>query len=318
VGAELFLKETAVSSAASYGRRVWALAILYPSLLGLCLTGDATLLWKGRLFVTLAQRSNVETLTLAFFLVFYGYLAVLSAEGAWGALRLLHANLCFGGGARERREARKARLLAARRRGGTSLVALNRIVAREGEPFGAVSLRVADRFGETGSLEFSGARLSQVELSGDGSNNLFAYAVEQVRALRPGCGIDIVEWQSLDDEETAKFLCFADFARNLERDLGKGSLFPRVTLTGEEVARIEGALAEICPALRNEAFLPDWEFQGEHKLPVIPEPLGIFSLGRREKRVDPLVSMTAALLVVLLSLALLLWMIWRPPWVPGM
>jgi hypothetical protein len=49
------------------------------------LIGIGLLVWKAQLFVTLTQRSNVETLTLAFFLVFFAYLGILSARGAVGA-----------------------------------------------------------------------------------------------------------------------------------------------------------------------------------------------------------------------------------------
>ena len=80
---------------------------------------------------------------------------------------------------------------------------------------------------------------------------------------------------------------------------------------------LENDLSALCPALRSEAFLPDWEFQGEHKLPIIPEPLGIISLGRRERRVDPLSSMGLTLVIVAAAIALIVWFIVRPPWVPG-
>jgi len=63
------------------------LAAEYLALFICALTGIALLIWKAQLFVTLAQRSNVETLTIAFFLVFFAYLAALSAPGARGARR---------------------------------------------------------------------------------------------------------------------------------------------------------------------------------------------------------------------------------------
>ena len=104
--------------------------------------------------------------------------------------------------------------------------------------------------------------------------------------------------------------------RALGRKLG-AQVWPAVRITDTARAALADDLAALAPALREEAFLPDWEFQGEHKLPIIPEPLGIISLSRAERRVDPLSSLTAALAVVLVVLGLLAYFIARPPWVPG-
>jgi len=76
-------------------------------------------------------------------------------------------------------------------------------------------------------------------------------------------------------------------------------------------------MAAICRAAREEAFLPQLEYEGEHKIPIIPEPLGILSLARRERRVDALSSMGTALVIVAVTVALIAWFIMRPPWVPG-
>jgi len=80
---------------------------------------------------------------------------------------------------------------------------------------------------------------------------------------------------------------------------------------------LEARLAEICPALRDEGFLPQWDYSAEHKLPIIPEPLGLVTLSKSYDRVDPASSMGFAVLVVgLLVLVLVLFTIF-PPWVPG-
>jgi hypothetical protein len=76
-------------------------------------------------------------------------------------------------------------------------------------------------------------------------------------------------------------------------------------------------MRDICPAVREESFLPDVEYEGEHKIPIIPEPLGIISLQRHERRVDPLSSLGTCLAIVAVVTALLVWFAWRPPWVPG-
>ena len=80
---------------------------------------------------------------------------------------------------------------------------------------------------------------------------------------------------------------------------------------------LELRLSAVCGAVRNEAFLPDWEYSGEHKLPLIPEPLGLISLSRTEKRVDPVSSMGCAVLVLGTILAVPALFLLFPPWVPG-
>src|SRR4030081_458230 len=84
--------EPGADTAARSGRRVRILAASYTVLFCACCTGAVVLVVSGKLFVTLAQRSNVETLTVLFLLVFYGYPAAVSAPGALGAARIaLHA-----------------------------------------------------------------------------------------------------------------------------------------------------------------------------------------------------------------------------------
>ena len=94
-------------------------------------------------------------------------------------------------------------------------------------------------------------------------------------------------------------------------------LWPKVALSDADCAELERRLTAVCPALRNEAFLPHWDYAGEHKLPLIPEPLGLVSLSRTERRVDPEASMGCAVLVVLGAVAVLALFVKFPPWVPG-
>src|SRR3954454_18741464 len=85
---EQLIAEPGAEDARHYRQRVNRLAAEYVALFTGGGLGIAVLIWKAQLFVTLAQRTNVETLTLAFFLVFFGYVAVLSAPGALGAVRI--------------------------------------------------------------------------------------------------------------------------------------------------------------------------------------------------------------------------------------
>jgi hypothetical protein len=76
-------------------------------------------------------------------------------------------------------------------------------------------------------------------------------------------------------------------------------------------------LSAICSPLRDGCFLPQCDYQGEHKLPIIPEPLGLVSLSRTEQRVDSVSSMGCPVWMVLAAVGALALLIVFPPWVPG-
>src|SRR6185295_4601067 len=82
------LREPGVSDPRHYARRVHWLAVVHPSLFLCSLVGFTLLIWRGEFFVTLSQRSNVETLTIAFFLLYFGYFAVVTFQGAVGGVRI--------------------------------------------------------------------------------------------------------------------------------------------------------------------------------------------------------------------------------------
>src|SRR5690242_6212655 len=93
------IREPSTENAAHYAQRVHRLAAAYTALFAGSVLGLGLLLWQAQLYVTLAQRSNVETLTLAFFLLFFAYLAALSFAGARGACRILAFAVQVRGGA---------------------------------------------------------------------------------------------------------------------------------------------------------------------------------------------------------------------------
>jgi len=304
--ARIVLKEPGVSDVAHYTRRVKWLAIVHLALFLLSPVGFVLPVGHGELFVTLAQRSNVETLTILFFLVFFAYFAVVTMPGARGAIRIA---LTHGD------QRRKQALLEKRGRAPGRAAAFDKAVelaGKRGEPF---DLELRDAVGSLGRLQLCGVKIQHLDSLRDGSNSLLAY-VEQMLSKVSGEDVDVVQWQSTGEEEMKQHVATADALRALGRKL-ECETWPTVTITEAQRAAIEGELSQLCPALRNEAMLPDWEFEGEHKLPIIPEPLGIISLSRTEKRVDPLSVMLAALAVVGLVVALTILFIVRPPWLPG-
>ncbi len=312
------IREPGADTPREFRLRVQRLAVAYLALFVGAVAGLLLLVWQARLLVALSQRSNVETLVLAFVFVFFAYVVVLSAPGAWGALRIGALELQGRLGDSQAVERRKMACYAARGQ-REAAAALNYQVEVEQAPCQPIVLPVADEVGSLGELVIDGARL--VHRGGWGSNALLAYFVHQVNAVlgeRVGDDfLDIVDWQILDDESTRQYLALARFARNLERHLGATELWPKLRLTAADCAELVDRLRAICPALRDEALLPDWEYAAEHKLPLIPEPLGLVSLQRSERRADPLASMGCAVLVVLALLVVLGVLIVFPPWVPG-
>jgi hypothetical protein len=317
--ARALIREPDVASARAYARRVGQLAAVYVSLFCLSLAGILLVAWNGRLFVTLAQRSNVETLVVAFILLLFAYLALVSSTGAWGGARILawRAARRLGLGADDI-ERRKLAALGRPRRGPA--VALNRVLERRGRPGEPFDLVLADAAGEAGRLRVDGVRVTHLEAPGNGSNDLLAYFVRQlatVLEIDPD-QLDVVCWRAIDEEDFHRYVGMVDAFRALGRRVGGGThLWPRLTISAEQCAAIEARLSEVCGAIRDEGFLPQREFEGEHKIPIIPEPLGIVSLARREKRVDPLSSMGSSLVIVAAIVALVVLFVLRPPWVPG-
>jgi hypothetical protein len=311
------IKEPGAEDAGHYARRVRRLALAYVALFILSAFGIVVLIWRAQFFVTLSQRSNVETLTLAFLLILFGYLALLSGPGMWGTLQILR--LGSVGSWTERQHRLAAHLRHAP--GNKTVADLNVLLEMEGRPGEAFSVEVFDSAGQMGTLEASGARLTYRSTYGEGSNEVLAYVERQVEQLAQAHGfegeVDIVAWKKIDDEDAERYHGMVEFARNLERQLGRGELWPRVVLTPAELMELQRRLTAICPALRQEGYLPHWDYQAEHKLPIIPEPLGLITLSRSEQRVDPVSSMGGAVIVVLLVLVMLVVFIIVPPWVPG-
>lgn len=319
--AHLFIREPETQTPHQYAERVLRLAAAYLLLFTVSVVGIVLLLWQAQLFVTLSQRSNVETLVLAFLLVFFIYFVILSFPGAAGAIRIFwytaQARYSSDPDAVERR---KIAALGGPPDDEPSAV-LNVLLECEEQPGQPFRIAAADGIGRAAVLEVDGANVQQIEAHRRGSNSLLGFFVRQTSLVLEERGaprdIDIVYWSKIDDEAARRYISMVEFARNLERSLNNGPLWPCVTLTADDCRELERRLSAICPAIRNEAFLPDWEYSAEHKLPLIPEPLGLVSLSRSEQRADPVAAMGCAVTVVMFVVAVLGLFIAFPPWVPG-
>lgn len=302
----MVLEEPGVSDPAHYARRVHRLAFAHLALFAISLGGFALLIWKSRFFITLAQRSNVETLTIAFFLLLFAYFAALTLPGARGALRMLAT---AGNGQKKQAKLEK------RERTAGGAAAFDKAIEIDGKPGEPFTVEMRDDIGRLGRIRFHGVKVEILDTYRDGSSSLLGY-IEQLVQKISGHDLTIVHWKSTSEEELNAMMSASQAMLAIGRKL-EIETWPTIKLTEQQRQRLEHELSALCPALRNEAFLPDWEFQGEHKLPIIPEPLGIISLKRTEKRVDPLSAMGAALAVVAIAVAVVVFFIVRPPWIPG-
>jgi hypothetical protein len=315
------IREPFVADPTRYAQRIHRLAWAYLGLFFGSAIGIGLIIWQGQFFVTLSQRSNVETLTLAFFLFFFAYLVALSARGAWGAARIflyaLRARLSSDRIATEREKTEALRTDIR----NPATVALNVALELGHHRGAAFTIPIRDAAGSMGELVVDGVEITHRAAVKDGSDAFLAYFVDQVNRIlsRRGdpAGLNIVEWKKINDEATDEYLSMARFARNLERHLDCDELWPKRTITQADCEELERQLTAVCAALRNEAFLPHWEYEGVHQLPLIPEPLGLFKLSRSEKRVDPLASMGCAVAIVAAVVVVILLFILFPPWVPS-
>lgn len=315
------IAEQGTSTVPHYRSRVRRLAIFYLGIVLLGLTSIVLLIVKGRFFVTLAQRSNVETASIAVVIVLFSYLVVVSFLGAIGALRIgaLALPSLFGAdrGSTERRK--QAALRWSKEKAGS--VYLNALIRRVGSGDEAIRIPIEDEFGSLGTLVIDGAELSHEDAPAHSSNSIFAYFERRIETLAeardPKLRLTIVEWTSIDDESALRYASLVTFSRRLEAHLGCPSLWPAVELTDEDVETLKKEARELCPILRNEAFLPDLEYEAEHRLPIIPEPLAFVTLSRSERRADPHASMGCAFIVTIIITIIVTTMLWMPPWVPG-
>jgi hypothetical protein len=316
--ARRLIREPDVGGPRQYRRRVRQLALTYVLSLGLASTGICLLIGHGRLLVDLTQKSNVETLTILFFILFFGYIAILSLRGAWGGAYILWA-WCSARRDPVAAEARKSARLGRPVPRGPA-VALNLALERADRPGKPFELAVRDDVGDVGAIRIDGVKVQHVRCFRHGSSDLLAYFVRQVSDVlgTDPDDLDVVSWQAVDEEGWHQYSGLVDAVRNLGARLGgEGTSWPCLRLSDDACGVLERRMRDVCGAVRDEAFLPQMEYEGEHKLPIIPEPLGMISLARRERRVDPLSSMGSSLVVTAIVVAVTTWMILWPPSVPG-
>jgi hypothetical protein len=320
--AEQFIREQSVRTVREYERRVYRLGAIYLLLVVTCAIAIVLIIVWGKFFVTLAQRTNVETLTLALILLLFGYLAVVSAPGAWGALKIVWYNApAWLGGDRDAAERRKQAALKPASDQPDSAYLNCIISSQSGGPDAPVTIPIRDAYGDLGVIRIDGTKMSHEGGAQHSSNSVFAFFERRIEALvrqrDPQASVQIVQWAGIDDERALQYEGVVAFSRNLQRQLRLEPLWPTVELSDEDLRILASEANALCPALRNEFHLPDLEYEANHQLPIIPEPLAFISLSRREQRADPVTSMGCALVVTLVILGFVVFFILRPPWTPA-
>src|SRR5689334_8234194 len=91
--AEKIIKEHVTRDPQRYAARVRWMAAIYISLNLISIAIIVAITWRVRFFITLTQRSNVETLTLAIIFVLAVYYLASTFRGFIGSIRMLWLNL---------------------------------------------------------------------------------------------------------------------------------------------------------------------------------------------------------------------------------
>ncbi|MDQ6694577.1 MAG: hypothetical protein M3014_09190 [Chloroflexota bacterium] len=321
--AEDIIREQITVTAEKYAMRVRISAFIYIVLYVLSVAIAVTVAWRLQFFVALAQRTNVETLTLAIIFILALYYLISTFKGFTGAIRMLWLNapltLSHSAESREKVERRKHSVLKI---GGDPKSAyFDQSVRLEGKPNEPIKWEIADTYGKLGTLEVDGVKATYYPLRAGVNNSLFEFLASQLEDAMKKRDLDaqlqITEWSSIDADGASAYYSMVKAFQNLEGRLEGGPIWPTVEITQDDVDKIGKELRKLVPALRSECLLPDLEYEVEYTVPVMPEPLGFVQLSRNDNRADPVLSMGCAMFVMLAVMSILLFIIILPPWIPS-
>ncbi len=274
----------------------------------------ALVAWRIRFLVTLAQRSNVETLVIAFVVIFLGYLLITTGPASIGAARLLGYRL-RGAEQAQRALQRKAHADVKE----TMRSYLNLVVRGPGG--GDIEVPIRDRFGTVCGLRIHLTEVAFVDAPRELTHSVLQLVVRTLAEVGRLEGTDhepkVLYWDSLEEGQAEAYAAQVGAFDRLEKALGKEPLWPVLHVDARGVARLQEMLAEAAPHIRENLLLPDIEYSAEFTIPIIPEPFAFMRLTRRKEHADAVASMGCATLVALLFLAGISWVLVNPPWVPG-
>ncbi|MFL5734163.1 MAG: hypothetical protein ACJ78Q_13310 [Chloroflexia bacterium] len=322
--AEKIVQEHIDTTPERYAARVRWQAVIYLALNIISIVLIVMIAWRVQFFITLTQRSNVETLILAVIVVLAFYYLVTSFKGFIGALRMLWLNSpAVFDSSRKSKERVEYRKHTALKTGGESqYVCLDRAIRLRGQPGRQITWELGDEAGKLGELVIDGVKATYYPLKDGMSNSLFEFLANQIDEAIKKQDLDaemqIVQWSSIDADQASAYHSMVQAFTNLEEQLGnKRPLWPAWEITQEDVDRVGEALNRLVPTLRNESLLPKLDYEVEYTIPVIPEPLAFMQLSRRDSRADPVITMGCAGIVMLGIMLLLTLFIFLPPWLPA-
>jgi hypothetical protein len=270
--------------------------------------------WRIRMLITLAQRSNVETLVIAFVVIFLGYLLVTTAPATIGAIRIL-AYRAMGTERAQRALQAKAR----KDRKETKRSHMN--VAVRGPGDRDVEIPIQDRFGKICTLKLHLTEVVFEDAPEELTHSVLQLVVQKLGEVGTLDGTEhepkVIYWDSLEEGQAEAYASQVGAFDRLEKALGKDTLWPAVRIDKDGVEQIQTMLKEAAPSLRENLLLPDIEYSAEFAIPIIPEPFAFMQLRRRMEHADAVASMGCATLVALAFLAAIAWILVNPPWVPG-
>jgi hypothetical protein len=306
--------ESPVQDVGDLRRRTTILAVIHVVLTTACLALLALLVLRIKLLVTLAQRSNVETLLLLFFAAFVTVLLITTGSSTLGAITLLGLRVLPA----DRRQRWIQAHAVAPRREERTLALLNLGVAG---PDGVLELSLEDGFGPLGRLRVQGVEL-QLENAPDSiAGPVFELATavlsEVAKRGAHGSPLGIVLWANVDRSEAEVYRSQAHAFGRLAQALEKGPLWPTAVVDDDGMARLRAVFDEATPHLREAALMRDVDYAAEFSIPLVPEPLAFVQIHRSESRADPVASLGCATLMVLAALIAVVWVVLFPPWVPS-
>jgi hypothetical protein len=274
----------------------------------------ALVIWRIRILMTLAQRSNVETLVIAFVVIFLAYLLVTTAPATIGALRII-VYRAMGTERAQRALQRKAR----KDRKETKRSHMN--VAVRGPGARDVEIPIQDRFGKICTLKLHLTEVVFEDAPEELTHSVLQLVVQKLADVGTLEGTDhepeVIYWDSIDEGQAEAYASQVGAFDRLEKVLGKDTLWPAVRIDKAGVDAIEAMLTEAAPSIRENLLLPDIEYSAEFAIPIIPEPFAFMQLRRRMEHADAVASMGCATIVALVFLVAISWILVNPPWVPG-
>jgi len=308
--------EATVTDVRSLRRRTNMLIAIHLLLAAVAIAVLVLVVWRAAHLVTLTQRTNVETLVLAFVVIFLGFVLVSTFRAVVGSVQLL-ALRAF---ARQRGQPDLQRRAAKMTREDKHFYLDVIVRGPPGQP--VIELPIADELGEVGHVRIERAEIAFPDAPEQLSHavvplilNVLERAGRMNGSTRPP---RVVFWDSLNEEAAAAYAAqVSAFSRMREALATETPIWPELELDARGVEELALVLREATPLIRETLLLPDVEYSAEFRVPVIPEPLAFVQLNRRVEHADAVASMGCITIVTIVALAIVLYVIVLPPWVPS-